>query len=224
MDRAVAVAAVAVAVATEAAAATASIVRAARRAPHPRDRGFSTRSPVDQWRPVEWSGGTAQGDGGSFIYGRTRTRAQTRVRAYTHIREHAHERQSRAPLRSATTTRRRRRRRRGDSRGHAVTSTNDDILLVGRCRTVATAVGERRGGTYSPDNHTTTMRTRRIIIIIHLCHLQREYHPAAVAAARHRRFRRFGCVRRAQRDRLSSLESSRCYSARRRVCVCYITR
>jgi len=35
--------------AATAAEAAAANVRAARRAPHPRDRGFSTRPPVDQW-------------------------------------------------------------------------------------------------------------------------------------------------------------------------------
>jgi len=37
------------AAATAAEAAAAANVRAARRSPHPRDRGFSTRPPVDQW-------------------------------------------------------------------------------------------------------------------------------------------------------------------------------
>lgn len=119
------------AAATAAEAAAAANVRAARRSPHPRDRGFSTRPPVDQWWPVERTGGPAQGDRGFIHSGRAH--AHTRQRC-THTDSRA-ARFARSPPPAD-----------GDDAaaaesadGHAVTSTNDDILLC-RCPAPAFAL------------------------------------------------------------------------------------
>lgn len=115
----------AAATATEAVAA--ANVRAARQAPTRATVGFPPGHRLTNGDLLNGREDRPKATGGSFIQdSRTHTRQRIRKRLLTQTRV---RRISRAPLRG------RRRRRRGErGRTHAVTSTNDDILLCRRAR------------------------------------------------------------------------------------------